>query len=90
MRRFMLVLIGLLLICSFCLAEEDAVTSATLKIDRLPKIESQDSRILVVYFSATGTTRSVAEKLAEGANILASGTSSAKEGISIQSFFCAH
>ena len=47
MRRFMLVLIGLLLICSFCLAEEDAVSSATLKIDRLPKIESQDSRILI-------------------------------------------
>ena len=64
MRRFMLVLIGLLLICSFCLAEEDAVSSATLKIDRLPKIESQDSRILVVYFSPDDTVRAAAYTIA--------------------------
>ena len=64
MRRFMLVLIGLLLICSFCLAEEDAVSSATLKIDRLPKIENQDSRILVVYFSPDDTVRAAAYTIA--------------------------
>ncbi len=72
MRKFMLVLIGLLLICSFCLAEEDAVSSATLKIDRLPKIESQDSRILVVYFSPDDTVRAAAYTIAgeAGAGLL--------------------
>lgn len=31
-----------------------------------PEVETEDSRILVAYFSATGNTESAAEKLAEG------------------------
>ena len=64
MKRFMLVLIGLLLVCSLCFAEEDAVTSATLKIDRLPKVESPDSHILVAYFSPDDTVRAAAYTIA--------------------------
>ncbi len=60
MKRILAVIIALTLTIS-CLsaafAEEDASAAETIE---------PTSHILVVYFSATGTTRGVAEKLAEG------------------------
>ena len=47
MKRFLSVLVSLLLVCG-CAMAEDAVTSATLKIDKLPAVEAQDNGILVV------------------------------------------
>ena len=62
MKRILAVIFALTLTIS-CLsaafAEEDASTA---------KATEPASHILVVYFSATGTTRGVAEKLAEGLN----------------------
>ena len=60
MKRILAVIIALTLTIS-CLsaafAEEDASAAETIE---------PTSHILVVYFSATGTTKGVAEKLAEG------------------------
>ena len=58
-----LVLFSLLLVCSFSLAE-DAVSSATLSVDRLPAVESTGSSILVVYFSTDDTIRAAAYTVA--------------------------
>ena len=55
MKKFAAVLLSLLLILSLACAE-DAVSSATLRIDRLPEVSVQDSTILVVYFSPGGDT----------------------------------
>ena len=41
MKKALLVLLSLLLICSISLAE-DAVSSATLSVDRLPAVETTD------------------------------------------------
>ena len=60
MKKMLSVLLVLILIVSclsMALAEEGAAPAETAK---------SDSHILVVFFSATGTTRGVAEKLAEG------------------------
>jgi putative NADPH-quinone reductase len=54
----------LLLICSISLAE-DAVSSATLSVDRLPAVESNGSSILVVYFSTDDTIRAAAYTVAD-------------------------
>ena len=68
MKRFLTVLISLLLLCCAAFAEEDAVTSATLEIDRLPAAETQDNGILVVYFSPDDTVRAAAYTIAAELN----------------------
>ena len=52
-KKFLIVFLVLVLACGVSLAE-DAVTSATLKIDRLPAVEAEDNGILVAYFSPAG------------------------------------
>lgn len=64
MKKFLVVLACLLLVCGICSAEEDAVTSATLKIDRLPAAESEGSHILVAYFSPDDTVKAAAYTIA--------------------------
>lgn len=64
MKKALLVLLSLLLICGISLAE-DAVSSATLSVDRLPAIESTGSSILVVYFSTDDTIRAAAYTVAD-------------------------
>lgn len=63
MKKILLVVLALLLVYSQALAE-DAVSSATLKIDRLPAVEAQDNGILVVYFSPDDTVRAAAYTIA--------------------------
>ncbi|MBO4854464.1 MAG: flavodoxin [Oscillospiraceae bacterium] len=63
MKKGLAILLILLLVCSGSLAE-DAVTSATLKIDMLPAVEAADNGILVVYFSPGDTVRAAAYILA--------------------------
>ena len=64
MKRFLIVLLSLLLVCGMAAAEEDAVTSATLQIDKLPAAEAQENGILVVYFSPDDTVRAAAYTIA--------------------------
>ncbi len=64
MKKAMAFLTVLLVICGISLAE-DAVTSATLSVDRLPAVESTGSSILVVYFSTDDTIRAAAYTVAE-------------------------
>ena len=64
MKKALLVLLSLLLICGISLAE-DAVSSATLSVDRLPAVESTGSNILVVYFSTDDTIRAAAYTVAD-------------------------
>ena len=64
MKKALSVLLSLLQICSVSLAE-DAVSSATLSVDRLPAVESTGSSILVVYFSTDDTIRAVAFTIAD-------------------------
>ena len=64
MKKALLVLLSLLLICSISLAE-DAVSSATLSVDRLPAVESTGSNILVAYFSTDDTIRAAAYTVAD-------------------------
>ena len=64
MKKAMVFLTALLVICSISLAE-DAVTSATLSVDRLPAVESTGSSILVAYFSTDDTIRAAAYTVAE-------------------------
>ena len=68
MKRFLIMLLSLALICGAALAEEDAVSSATLQIDRLPAAEPQDNGILVVYFSPDDTVRAAAYTIAAELN----------------------
>ena len=72
MKKYLLILLSLLLVfgCAFAetAAEEDAISSATLAIDRLPEVEAQDNGILVVYFSPDDTTRAAAYAIAAGLN----------------------
>ena len=63
MKKILLVVLALLLVCSQALAE-DAVSSATLKIDRLPVVEAAGNGILVVYFSPDDTVRAAAYTIA--------------------------
>ena len=64
MMKFLLVVVTLLLVCGICFAEEDTVTSATLKIDRLPVMEPKDSSVLVAFFSPDDTVRAAAYTIA--------------------------
>ena len=75
MKKFLLVLLSLMLVCCGVLAEEaaveetaDAITSATLNIMQLPEVEAQDNGILVVFFSPDDTTRAAAYAIAAGLN----------------------
>ena len=64
MKKFLIALLGLVLVCGIAMAEEDAVTSATLQIDKLPAVEAQENGILVVYFSPDDTVRAAAYTIA--------------------------
>ena len=75
MKKFLLVLLSLMMICCGVLAEEaaveetaDAITSATLNITQLSEVEAQDNGILVVFFSPDDTTRAAAYAIAAGLN----------------------
>ena len=63
MKRLLMILICLVLACG-CAAGEDAVSSATLKIDKLPEAEAEANGILVVYFSPDDTTKAAAYAIA--------------------------
>ena len=60
LKRMLAVLLVLSVICGISLAEEDAVTSPTLAIDRLPAVDETESSILVVFFSPDDTVRAAA------------------------------
>lgn len=68
MKKWFAVFLALslfLAVCGPALAEEDAVTSATIQMDVLPKVEpSEDTRILVVYFSPDDTVKAAAYTIA--------------------------
>ncbi len=68
MKKLLAATLILLLACSACFAEGDAVTSATLKIDQLPAVTSENSAILVVYFSPDDTVRAAAYTIAAELN----------------------
>ena len=75
MKKLLIILLGLMLLCGCAFAEEeaaeevDAVSSVTLKqITKLPEVETQDNGILVVYFSPDDTTRAAAYVIASGLN----------------------
>ena len=63
MKKILAVLLALLLFCGISLAE-DAVSSATIRMERLPEVEPQDNGILVVYFSPDDTVRAAAWTIA--------------------------
>ena len=63
MKKFLMILVCLVLVCGYA-AGEDAVTSATLKIEKLPEVETEENGILVVYFSPDDTTRAAAYAIA--------------------------
>ena len=72
MKKLLIILLSLTLICGCVFAEEaaeedpDVISSATLKIDRLPEVETEENGILVVYFSPDDTTRAAAYCIAAG------------------------
>lgn len=70
MKKYLAVLLSLLLVCGCAFAEEteavDAVSSVTLKIEKLPAVEPQDNGILVAFFSPNDTTRAAAYAIAAG------------------------
>ena len=68
MRKILTALIILTLTFGTCFAEEDAVSSATLNIDRLPAVESAGSHILVAYFSPDDTVKAAAYTIAAELN----------------------
>lgn len=76
MKKFLFILMSLLLVCCCVFAEEaaveetaeDAITSATLNITKLPEVEAQDNGILIVYFSPDDSTRAAAYAIAAGLN----------------------
>ena len=60
MKKVAAILMILLWMCGVCFAEEDTVTSATLKIDTFPAVEANDSHILVAFFSPDDTVKAAA------------------------------
>lgn len=64
MKKFLIAVTALMLICGICFAEEDVISSATLKMDKLPVVEAADSRILVVFFSPDDTVKAAAYTIA--------------------------
>ena len=63
MKKILIMLMSMILVCG-CTFAEDAVTSATLKIDTLPVVKAEDNGILVVYFSPDDTTKAAAYAIA--------------------------
>ena len=63
MKKFLMILVCLVLVYGYA-AGEDAVTSATLKIEKLPEVETEENGILVVYFSPDDTTKVAAYAIA--------------------------
>ena len=72
MKKLLVILLSLVLVCGCAFAEPaeeadpDAISSATLNIDKLPEVEAQDNGILVIYFSPDDTTRAAAYCIAAG------------------------
>ncbi len=72
MKKLLIILLSMTLICGCVFAEEamgedpDAISSATLKIDRLPETKAEENGILVVFFSPDDTTRAAAYCIAAG------------------------
>ena len=72
MKKLLIILLSMTLICGCVFAEEaaeedpDAITAATLKIERLPEVEAEENGILVVYFSPDDTTLAAAYCIAAG------------------------
>ena len=64
MKKGLLMFLCLLLACGASFAE-DAVSSATLSVDRLPEMEATDRSVLVVYFSTDDTIRAAAYTVAD-------------------------
>ena len=64
MKKALIIVLSLVLLCGVSLAE-DAVSSATLSVDRLPAVELTGSSILVVYFSTDDTVRAAAYTIAD-------------------------
>ena len=60
LKRMLAVILVLSAVYGISLAEEDAVTSATLAVDRLPAVDETESSILVVFFSPDDTVRAAA------------------------------
>ena len=60
LKGMLAVILVLSAVCGISLAEEDAVTSATLAVDRLPAVDETESSILVVFFSPGDTVRAAA------------------------------
>ena len=63
MKKVLVILMSVLLACCTAFAE-DAVTSATLRIEKLPAVEVQENGILTVFFSPDDTTRAAAYAVA--------------------------
>ena len=63
MKKLLAAFLTLLLVCSVSSAE-DAVSSATLKMEKLPAVEARENGILVVYFSPDDTVRAAAYTIA--------------------------
>ena len=63
MKKAVIMFLCLLLVCSVSFAE-DAVSSATINIEKLPDVEAQENGILVVYFSPDDTVRAAAYTIA--------------------------
>lgn len=63
MKKLLAVFLGLLLVFGIAYAE-DAVSSATIRMEKLPDVESQDNGILVVFFSPDDTVRAAAWTIA--------------------------
>lgn len=64
MKKALIVLLVLVLVCGVSLAE-DAISSPTLRMERLPEVNSPNSGILVVYFSPDDTVRAAAYAIAD-------------------------
>lgn len=70
MKKMLAMLLSLTLVYCCAFAEEaeapDTVSSATLKIEKLPAAEAQDNGMIVIYFSPDDTTRAAAYAVAAG------------------------
>ena len=63
MKKTLAVLLCLGMICGAAFAE-DAVSSATIRMEKLPEVNAQDNGILVVFFSPDDTVRAAAYTIA--------------------------
>lgn len=69
MKKLLLFLLSVTLILSFTACEnKNTASGSESSSDKSNQSVSADGKTLVVYFSATGSTRAVAEAIAESAN----------------------